>query len=225
MNELTKYNFCSRVYSNNGVKLYDILTNGLVTIEEEDKITTDIVTLSEEMVYKVLQGRKYKIVNLKIDNDKIVLKDTSEDLDLVKNICCPIQLFDDMEQPFKDIQIKFMGKKVNYMLRKILPEYSEYISIPHREVGIWKNDGVHCFFTFIPKNQEKSKDGKVKYDFALHIAYNSYSSLELVSWKGEPIFTVAEGDISDYNTDELYNLIVNIIEGYIKSNKPIRYFY
>ena len=77
MNELTKYNFCSRIYLNNGVKFYDILTNGLVTIEEEDKITTDIVTLPEEMVYKVLQGRKYKIVNLKIDNDKRIFVTSS----------------------------------------------------------------------------------------------------------------------------------------------------
>lgn len=225
MGELTKYNFCSRVYSNNDVKLYEILTNGLVVINGKDRITTDIVTLSEEMIYKVLQGRKYKIVNLKIENGKIVLKDFSEDLELVKNICCPVQLFDNMEQPFKDIQIKFIGKKVNYTLRKILPEYNTDISVSHREVEICEDDGVHCFFTFIPKNQEKSKDGKVKYGLQLHIAYNCYSSLELLSWKGEPIFTVAEGDISDYNTEELYNLMVNIIEGYIKPNKPIRYFY
>lgn len=223
--KLTKYNFCKRVYKNNGMVFYDILTNEIISdIDEEgfekfdvnsnDKgVKTNLVSLSEEQVYKVLSGRKYKIVNLKIENNKIILKDTSEDLDLVKNICCPIQLFDEMEQPFQDNQIKFMEKKLKYILRQLFSKYRNEISVPKKYIVSDNDYGVTCYLTLISKKKER-----FKYQFALFINYDSNTTIDYVSWNDEVLGTAAYGHIHDWNTKDLGVYLENVIVGTIQGN-------
>ena len=84
--KLTKYNYCANRFKHNGVIYYEILTEEILIDDENNGIYNMSLVFSESVICKLLSGRKYKIVNLKLENGKIGLNDISDNIEIVKKL-------------------------------------------------------------------------------------------------------------------------------------------
>lgn len=201
LERLSKYNFCMRIHNEKGLNYYDLLTDDDV----------EILNIPEESIYKILQGRKYKIVNLKLEDGKISLKNTSEDSYILKNICFSMPNFLKMDKVFRKNQVRLLEKKIKQIERSILPKYKEKINIYNRMSEIDVNSYIHRL--------DISVKGGLKYDFYVCIEEDVADITIDVRPKyvdDGSEYTVGCADITNYTTENYAILLENMINSMIK---------
>lgn len=203
--KLEEFNFCCNTYIEGSIRYYD-----LISVEEEL-----IKKIPENIIYQILRGRKYKIVNLKLINDRIVLKHTAEDLELVKRISFPLSLLKEMKNPFAELFLELVKKKMWYIQRDIFKTrkgkinlVGKYINVDCRE----KSAELLCCFHVCCKRV-------LTYDIIYRIGYSEGygfegdSCVDLIDrYGGGGDATIGRGDISDYTTDNLRYSLGNLVD-------------
>ena len=196
---LTKYNFATRRFKENGNVYFDIVST------EEEKV----YRVPEDLVKQIISGRKYKIVNLNLENGKVVLKDTSEDLNIVKDINFPICLFNEMQDVFKEGFFKLMQKKIAYLIRINFSKYRNDIYVINKYPD---EDGSYVMYFKVKKGP--------KYAMLIDIKDNSepYIQLDEMVWEDcygmrvEEPEHVTSYDLTNQNISYLGKCLARIFE-------------
>lgn len=188
---LTKYNFATRRFKENGNVYFDIVST------EEEKV----YRVPEDLVKQILIGRKYRIVNLKLENGDVVLKDTSEDLAVVKDISFPFELFKEMNEPFVELFFKLVKRKINYIHRQTFPQYKDKLTVIDRQSIAYKDE---CVF-----NLRIRIKGDCRYDFTIFIREDSPCFIiDMLGRTEGEIATIAHSDITGYTSDK-YRILLD----------------
>ena len=195
---LTKYNFATRRFKENGNVYFDIVST------EEEKV----YRVPEDLVKQILSGRKYKIVNLNLENGNVALKDTSKDLAIVKDINFYLDTFMEMNEPFVEFFFKLVEKKIKYIYRNVIPKYKDKLRVVERYVKAYDDEFIY-FMTVKVK-------GDCKYNIKLQINENIMELyIEVLDRYGEVEAVIAEAKLNDYSCEHLNNLIENIMMNYL----------
>lgn len=204
-NKLEYFNFCCNIYKEGSIRYYD-----LVSVEEEL-----IKKIPENIIYQILKGRKYKIVNLKLVNDKIVLKNTAEDLELVKRLSFPLSLLKEMKTPFAELFLELIKKKMWYFQRDAFKIRKNKINLVYKYMDIICKEKLTEFICCLHVCCKKT----LTYDIIYRIYYSEEdgfegeSCVDLVDrYGGGGTATIGIGDISDYTTDNLKYSLGNLLD-------------